>query len=83
MRLIVMRLTATALAGLCLAACAGLPARPPLGQVLVLTGAVIAAGAIAEHRQANHLVPTNDAEKEAPNAERNAELLKTAAARAN
>jgi len=55
-----MRLIATVLACLSLSACAGLPTQPPLGQVLVITGAVIAAGAIAEHRQANHLVPPND-----------------------
>jgi hypothetical protein len=51
-----MRLVTAVLVCLCLAACAGPPTRPPLGQVLVITGAVIVAGAIAEHRQANHLV---------------------------
>jgi hypothetical protein len=51
-----MRLIATILACLYLSACAGPPTRPPLGQVLVITGAVILAGAIVEHRQANHLV---------------------------
>ena len=51
-----MRLISTVLACLYLAACAGPPIRPPLGQVLVITGAVIVAGAIAEHHQANHFV---------------------------
>jgi hypothetical protein len=53
-----MRPIATVLACLYLSACAAPPTRPPLGQVLVITGAVIVAGAIAEHHQANHLVPT-------------------------
>lgn len=53
-----MRLITTVLACLYLSACAGPATRPPLGQVLVITGAVILAGAIAEHHQANHLVHT-------------------------
>jgi hypothetical protein len=53
-----MRVITTILACLYLSACAGLPTRPPLGQVLVITGAVIVAGAVAEHHQANHLVDT-------------------------
>jgi hypothetical protein len=56
-----MRLITTLLACLYLSACAGPPMRPPLGQVLVITGAVIVAGAIAEHHQANHLVHTPNA----------------------
>ena len=57
-----MRLVTMVLACLSLFACAGPPTRPPLGQVLVITGAVIAAGAIAERHQANHLVRTPNAE---------------------
>ena len=53
-----MRLITTVLACLLVCACAGPPTRPPLGQVLAITGAVIVAGAIAEHHQANHLVHT-------------------------
>jgi hypothetical protein len=62
-----MRLIGIVLTCLYLCACAGPPQRPPLGQVLLITGAVILAGAIAEHHAANHLVhspngvtPTND-----------------------
>ena len=53
-----MRRIATLFVCLSLSGCAGLPTRPPLGAVLVITGAVIAAGAIAEHHQANHFVET-------------------------
>jgi hypothetical protein len=63
-----MRLVTTALAGIYLSACAAPPTRPPLAHVLVITGAVILAGAIVEHRQANHLVPANDPKNEATKA---------------
>jgi hypothetical protein len=59
-----MRLFTAVVASVSLCACAVPPTRPALGAVIGITGAVIVAGAVVEHRQANHLVPTSGAEEE-------------------